>query len=152
MDSPWHIHAHGCPLRARLTTFLREVVDDVLFRAQTELERVNCQTHEEFDCIAWQTQDEFQRVLWQAAELEAAMKLHQARMKDVCHSIKAHYHWVHYAHFFPKNRKCQRCGDSISPEFAFCRHNGFGTLREEREAAAAAASYNHDHMFEGTWV
>ena len=139
------------PLRARLTTFLREVVDDVLSRAQAELERVNCQTHEEFDRIAWQTQDEFQRVLWQAAELEAAMKLHQARMKDVCYAIKAHYHWVNYAPFFPESRQCQRCGDSISPEFAFCGHNGFCTLREEREAAAAA-SYNHDYTFEGTWV
>ena len=36
------------------------------------------------------------RVLHQAAELEAALKLHQARMKDVCHSIKAHDHWVNY--------------------------------------------------------
>ena len=136
------------PLRARLTTFLREVVDDVLSRAQEELERVNCQTHEEFDRIAWQTQDEFQRVLWQAVEMEAAMQLHQARMKDVCHSIKAHYHWVNYAPFFPDSRQCPRCGDSISPEFAFCRHNGFCNLREEREAAAEGRF----HKFEGTWV
>ena len=41
------------------------------------------------------------RVLHQAAELEAAMKLHQERMKDVCYSIKAHYLWENFKQFFP---------------------------------------------------
>ena len=36
--------------------------------------------------------EELVRVLHQAEVLEAAMKLHQTRMKDVCHSIKAHDH------------------------------------------------------------
>ena len=35
-------------------------------------------------------------VVYQAAELEVALKLHQALMKEVCHSIKAHNHWVRY--------------------------------------------------------
>ena len=74
---------------------------------------------------------EMARVLHQAAELEAAMKLHQARMKDVCHSIKAHEHWVNYGEHFPEfELYCRRCGDNISPEFARGRHIGFCILRE----------------------
>ena len=90
---------------------------------------------------------ELARVLHQAAELEAAMKLHQARMKDVCYSIKAHYHWVNAEPFFPDIRQCRSCGDSISPEFAFRRHLGFCKQREEREAAAEARF----HKFEDCW-
>ena len=39
-------------------------------------------------------------VVHQAAELEVALKLHQALMKEVCHSIKAHDHWVRYGDHF----------------------------------------------------
>ena len=37
------------------------------------------------------------RAIHQAAEMEAAMELHQERMKDVCYSIKAHYHWENFS-------------------------------------------------------
>ena len=94
--------------------------------------------------------DEFKRVLWQAAALEAAMKLHQARMKDLCYAIKAHYHWANFEPFFPDIRQCRRCGDSISPEFAFNRHKGFCILREKREAAAAARS--HEYALVDSWA
>ena len=87
---------------------------------------------------------EFAHVLHQAAELEAAMKLHQSRMKDVCHSIQAHYHWANYGEHFPFELQCKRCGDSISPEFARGRHIGFCVLREQREAEAA--------LKRGSWV
>ena len=74
---------------------------------------------------------ELARVLHQAAELEAAMKLHQSRMKDVCHSIQAHYHCANYGGHFPEfDLQCRRCGDSISPEFAYGRHTGFCKQRE----------------------
>ena len=67
---------------------------------------------------------EFVRVLHQAAELEAALKLHQTRMKDVCHSIKAHEHWVTCGEHFPFTLHCKQCGDAISPEFDRRRHRG----------------------------
>ena len=75
--------------------------------------------------------EEFVRVLHQAAELEVALKLHQARMKEVCHSIKAHDHWVTYGGHFPFTLHCRLCGDAISPEFARRRHRGLCTLKEE---------------------
>ena len=88
---------------------------------------------------------EIARVLYQAAELEAAMKLHQARMKEVCYSIKAHEHWANYRDHFPEfDLQCRRCGDSISPEFDRGRHIGFCILREQREAEAARER--------GSWV
>ena len=89
------------------------------------------------------------RVLHQAAELEAAMKLHQARMKDVCYSIQAHYHWVNFAEHFLFDLQCKSCGDDISPEFARGRHTGFCFLRERREAEAAAAAAALER---GSWV
>ena len=88
---------------------------------------------------------ELARVLHQAAKLEAAMKLHQAWMKDVCYSIKAHEHWANYGDHFPEfDLQCRRCGDSISPEFDRGRHIGFCILREPREAEAARKR--------GSWV
>ena len=75
--------------------------------------------------------EELVRWIHQSAELEAAMKLHQARMKDVCHSIKAHDHWVHYGEHFPFTLHCRLCGDAISPEFDRRRHRGFCYLREK---------------------
>ena len=41
------------------------------------------------------------KFLWEGAELEYAMLLHQTRMKDVCESIKAHDHWLHFRGPFP---------------------------------------------------
>ena len=74
---------------------------------------------------------EMARVLHQASELEAAMKLHQARMKYVCYSIKAHDHWVRYGEHFPKfSLQCRQCRERISPEFDRGRHLGLCELRE----------------------
>ena len=73
---------------------------------------------------------EIARVLHQAAKLEAAMKLHQALMKDVCYSIKAHEHWAIYGEHFPFTLHCKQCGDAISPEFHRRRHRGLCALRE----------------------
>ena len=68
---------------------------------------------------------EMVRVLHQAAELEAAMTLHQARMEDVCHSIEAHDHWVKYGDHLPEfSPHCWLCGEIISPEFDLRRHWG----------------------------
>ena len=66
---------------------------------------------------------EMARVLHHAAELEASMKLHQARMKDVWHSIKAHYHWVNYREFhFPEFdlHHCRHCVGTSSPQSSIC--------------------------------
>ena len=65
---------------------------------------------------------ELVRMVHQAAELEDALQLHQARMKEVCHSIKSHDHWVIYGGHFPFNTYCQCCGAVISPEFDRRRH------------------------------
>ena len=80
--------------------------------------------------------EELVRVIHQAVELEAALKLHQALMKEVCHSIKAHDHWVNYGEHFPFNIHCSLCGDAVSPEFDTSRHRGFCGLREEWLALA----------------
>ena len=74
---------------------------------------------------------EMARVIHQAAELEVSMKLHQARMKEVCHSLKAHDHWVRYGEYFPLTIYCKRCEDPIPPEFDRGRHRGLCLLREE---------------------
>ena len=71
---------------------------------------------------------EMARVIHQAVELEAAMKLPQARMKDVCHSIKAHEHWVNYGEHSPFTIHCSLCGAAVSPEFDTKRHRGLCTL------------------------
>ena len=74
---------------------------------------------------------EMVRVFHQAAELAVAMKLHQARMKAVCYSIKAHDHWVCYGEHFPEfTLQCRQCGERISPEFDRGRHMGLCDLRE----------------------
>ena len=67
---------------------------------------------------------EMARVVHQAAELEVVLKLHQALMKEVCHSIKAHDHWVRYGDHFPFTLHCNLCGEAISPEFDRGRHRG----------------------------
>ena len=71
---------------------------------------------------------ELDRVIHQGAELEAALKLHQAKMQKVCHSIKAHDHWVHYEEYFPFSNHCMFCGEAISPEFDMRRHRGLCIL------------------------
>ena len=91
--------------------------------------------------------DEVNFVLWQAARLEGAMQLHQSRMEEVCHAIKAHYHWANFEPCFPDRRQCKHCGASISPEFSFRRHLGFCTLREKQEAARSP-----EYAFEDSWV
>ena len=58
---------------------------------------------------------EMARVVHQAAELEIALKLHHAQMKEVCHSIKAHDHWVWYGGYFPFTLYCRLCGAAVSP-------------------------------------
>ena len=72
---------------------------------------------------------EMAHVVHQAAELDAALKLHQSRLKDVCHSIKAHDHWVIYGGHFPFTLHCSLCGAAVSPEFDRRRHRGLCTLR-----------------------
>ena len=89
---------------------------------------------------------ELARVLDQAAALETAMKLHQARMKDVCHSIKAHYHWANFAEHFLFDLQCKRCGDNISPEFARRRHMGLCRQKDRLELEAPL------YAFEDSWV
>ena len=68
------------------------------------------------------------RAIHQAAEMEAAMELHQERMKDVCYSIKAHYHWDNFGVLFPEfSIQCKSSGENISPEFDRGRHMGLCT-------------------------
>ena len=101
---------------------------------------------------------EMVRVLHQAAELASAMKLHQARMKDVCHSIKAHARWVNYREHFPKFQlQCRQCGETISPEFDRHRHLGLCELKERLNEAIDTPSahesfYPHLYPLEGSWV
>ena len=78
--------------------------------------------------------EEIVRVFHEAAELEVALKLHQAHMKEVCYSIKAHDHWVAYGDYFPFTLHCQFCGEALSPEFDRRRHRGRCILRAEQIA------------------
>ena len=89
------------------------------------------------------------RVLHQAAELEAAMKLHQERMKDVCYSIKAHYLWENFKQFFPFSfsQYCWRCGETISPEFSMHRHLGLCDLKELRADEALPRLSAHESFY-----
>ena len=69
----------------------------------------------------------------QAADFAVAKKLHQERMKDVCYSIKAHYHWEAFGCFFPSefSQQCDYCGETISPEFDMRRHVGLCDLKDQ---------------------
>ena len=84
--------------------------------------------------------EELVRVLHQAEALEDALKLHQARLKEVCNSIKAHSHWVNYGEHFPFTLYCRLCGATIPPEFDRRRHRGLCTLRECLSLAGRYAS------------
>ena len=101
---------------------------------------------------------EIVRVCHEAAELESAMKLHQARMKDVCYSIKVHDHWVKYREHFPEfDLQCRQCGDIISPEFDLHRHLGLCELKERLDEASDTPSAHelfHPYLYplEGSWV
>ena len=101
---------------------------------------------------------EIARVLHQAAELESAMKLHQARMKDVCYSIKAHYLWETLEFPFDFSKVCWCCGETISPEFDMHRHMGLCDLKEQLadEAlpplSAHESFYPHLYPLEESWV
>ena len=77
--------------------------------------------------------DELVHLVRKAMKMETALQLHQARMRDVCHSIKAHDHWVCYGEHFPEfNQLCWYCGEDISPEFDMERHLGVCDLRDTR--------------------
>ena len=99
------------------------------------------------------------RVLHQAAELEAAMKLHQALMKDVCYSIKAHYLWVNFEFPLPDfSELCWCCEEAISPEFDMHRHMGLCDLKERLadevlpSLSAHESFYPHLYPLEESWV
>ena len=69
-------------------------------------------------------QEELDRMLNQGAKIESAIFFHQVKMEEVCHSIKAHDHWVRYGDHFPFTIHCNLCGEVISPEFDRGRHRG----------------------------
>ena len=101
---------------------------------------------------------EIVRVCHQTAELASAMKLHQARMKDVCYSIKAHYLWETLEFPFPDfSEVCWCCGATISPEFDLHRHMGLCELKERLDEDSDSPSahesfYPHLYPLEGSWV
>ena len=68
--------------------------------------------------------EKLDRLLNQAARFEASLHFHQALMEEVCHSIKAHDHWVHYGSYFPFSIHCNLCCKDIPPEFDLGRHKG----------------------------
>ena len=101
---------------------------------------------------------EIARVLHQAVELEYAMKLHQARMKDVCYSIKAHYLWETLEFPFDFSKLCWCCGETISPEFDMHRHMGLYDLKERLADEALPPLSAHEAFYpdlyplEGSWA
>ena len=68
-------------------------------------------------------------VVHQTVKLNFALKLHQALMKEVCYSIKAHDHWVRYGGHFPFSIHCNLCGEAFPPEFDLGRHRGRCALK-----------------------
>ena len=84
----------------------------------------------------------------QAAEMEAAMKLHQERMKDVCESIKAHHVWEAFGHFFPEfDRRCKFCDANVSPEFDWGRHIGLCALKDGLDDEDTDGSTAHESFY-----
>ena len=71
----------------------------------------------------------YNRMIDEGSNLELALKFHQVKMEEVCYSIKAHHHWVHYEEYFPFSIHCRLCGKAISPEFDRGRHRGRCKLR-----------------------
>ena len=75
--------------------------------------------------------------------------LHHKRMKEVCHSIKAHYLWVNFEQFFPTSvaRHCVFCGESISPEFDMRRHRGLCAVKERLADEAFDGLSAHESFY-----
>ena len=68
---------------------------------------------------------EFDKFLEKGLVFEYEILLHDARMADVCESIKAHDHWLRFREHFPEfDLYCRNCGGFISPEFDRGRHMG----------------------------
>ena len=83
------------------------------------------------DPIADFLYDAIVQVFHQAAEMGAALKLHQKRMKVVCYSIQIHYYWKACGHLFSKfDRRCKFCDANVSPEFEWGRHIGLCLLKD----------------------
>ena len=94
------------------------------------------------------------RAIHQAAEMEAALELHQEQMKDVCYSIKAHYLWENFGVLFPEfSLQCKSCGENISPEFARGQHMGLCALKERLADEAVDDPSAHEsfypHLYRG---
>ena len=88
------------------------------------------------------------RAIHQAAEMEAALELHQERMKDVCYSIKAHYHWENFGFLFPEfSLQCKSCRENICPEFDRGRHMGLCTLKERLADEAFDGPSAHESFY-----
>ena len=134
-------------LQATLVAPLGDILDDFLYG---EIARVLAPLGDILD--------EVFRVLHQAAEM-AAMKLHQARMNEVCYSIKAHYLWETLEFPLPDGSElCWCCGEAIPPEFDMGRHLGFCDLKERLadealpRLSAHESFYPHLYASEGSWV
>ena len=90
------------------------------------------------------------RAIHQAAEMEAAMKLHQKRMRDVCYSIKAHYLWKNFEQFFPAesgSHHCWLCGETVSSEFDLSRHWGRCELKARLEDESFNGPSAHESFY-----
>ena len=66
-----------------------------------------------FDILDDFLKEELDRLINKAAKLELLLYFHQALMKEVCHSIKAHDHWMSYGSYFPFSIHCNLCGEAI---------------------------------------
>ena len=55
-------------------------------------------------------EEELDRLIYQGSKLEASLHFHQVMMEELCYSIKAHDHWVHYEEYFPFSIHCKLCG------------------------------------------
>ena len=96
------------------------------------------------------------RVLHEAAVLEAALKLHQSWMKDVCSSIKAHYHWETFecpGYDFARPL-CYICRERVSPEIDMRRHAGLCDLKEIMPDYDLPCHNAHESFYprEESWV
>ena len=101
-----------------------------------------------------QIQDFLYAAIVCAIHQAAATELHQERMKDVCYSIKAHYHWENFGFLFPEfSLQCTSCGENISPEFDRGRHMGLCALKERLADEAVDGPSAHEsfypHLFRG---
>ena len=90
------------------------------------------------------------QLLDQGAELEAALQIHQARMQEVCCSIKEYARWVrcptHLCHL------CNLCNAPICPLFDMRRHRGRCTLLEPSFYSIDLGVYEPRTSFVSSWV